>query len=184
MNNKLINVKTTQSNHIMHKDKLYESEEKSIIKEGCVFCRIVNKAEPAHIFWESEEFMAFLSIFPNTNGVSVVIPKKHYRSYAFDLPENVLIGLTLAARTVAKILDEKLDEVGRTGMVFEGFGIDHVHAKLFPLHGTGNMKEWQPIHSSIKTTFEQYPGYISSHDGPRADENQLKQLCGKLSENK
>jgi len=36
-----------------------------------------------------------------------VIPKMHYPNYAFDLPDGILTGLVLAAKTVGKLLDEK-----------------------------------------------------------------------------
>lgn len=130
-------------------------------------------------FWENDEYMAWLSPFPNTEGFSVVIPKKHYSSYAFDLPEDVLAGLVMAAKTVGKILDEKLGDVGRTGMIFEGFGVDHAHAKLFPMHGTKG-EDWKSFHSDVDKYFEQYEGYISSHDYKRADDEHLAKLVKKI----
>jgi histidine triad (HIT) family protein len=66
-------------------------------------------------------------------------------------------------------LDLKLKDVGRTAVVFEGFGVDHVHAKLFPLHGTSNMKKWKPIKSNVDKFFDKYEGYVSSHDYKPAD---------------
>ena len=149
--------------------------------QNCIFCNIVAGEAPAHKIWEDETHLAFLSIFPNTEGFSVVIPKKHYSSYAFDLPEDVLIELTLAAKKVAKLLDSKLDDVGRTGMIFEGFGVDHVHAKLFPMHGT-KMAEWQPLKSNVDKYFEKYEGYISSHDYKRGDDDKLADLAKKIRE--
>ena len=91
--------------------------------ENCIFCKIVKEEVPAHKIWEDEKHLAFLFIFPNTEGFSVVITKEHYPSYVFDLPEDILSGLVLASRKVAKLLDDKLDDVGRTGMIFEGFGV-------------------------------------------------------------
>lgn len=142
----------------------------------CIFCKIVTAKAPAHKIWEDEKHLAFLSIFPNTEGFSVVITKEHYSSYAFDLPEKVLTDLTLAAKKVGKLLDSKLEDVGRTGMIFEGFGVDHVHAKLFPMHGT-KMSEWKPIKSDIDKYFEKYEGYISSHDYKQADDEKLAELA-------
>ena len=118
----------------------------------CIFCKIARGEAPSHKIWEDEKHLAFLSIFPNTDGFSVVITKEHYPSYAFDLPLEVLSGLVLAAREVAKLLDAKLPDVGRTGMIFEGFGIDHVHAKLFPMHGT-KTEGWQPHKSDMYKYF-------------------------------
>jgi histidine triad (HIT) family protein len=148
--------------------------------DDCIFCRIVRGDAPAHVIWEDERHLAFLSIFPNTKGFSVVIPREHHSSYAFALPDDVLAGLVLAAKRVGRLLDERLEGVGRTGMIFEGFGVDHVHAKLFPMHGTGSMAEWREIGSDVDKYFERYEGYISSHDWKRADDAALAALAASI----
>ncbi len=148
--------------------------------DSCIFCDILHKKAPAHLVWEDADHIAFLSIFPNTEGVTVVIPKEHYSSYAFDLPDEVLCKLVIAAKTVARIIDAKLEDVGRTAMVFEGFGVNHIHAKLFPMHGTADLAEWKPIISTQEKYFNTYEGYISSHDGIRADDDELANLAEKL----
>ncbi len=147
---------------------------------NCIFCKIVSGEAPSHKIWEDDKHMAFLSIYPNTEGFSVVITKEHYPSYPFALPDDVLAGLTLAAKKVARLLDLKLDDVGRTGMVFEGFGVDHVHAKLFPMHGT-KISEWKQLKSNIDKYFDKYEGYISSHDYKREDDAKLSELAKKIS---
>lgn len=145
----------------------------------CIFCKIVKGEMPCHKIWEDERHLAFLSIFPNTEGFSVVITKEHYPSYAFDLPENVLVDLVLTSKKVAKLLDVRFEDVGRTGMIFEGFGVDHVHTKLFPMHGT-KMPKWKPLKSNVDKYFEKYEGYISSHDYKRADDEKLAELAKKI----
>lgn len=149
--------------------------------QDCIFCKIVSGEAPSHKIWENEKYMAFLSIFPNTEGFSVVITKEHYPSYPFDLPDDVLMGLVMAAKKTAKLLDSKLEDVGRTGMIFEGFGVDHVHAKLFPMHGT-KMKGWTELKSNVDKYFEKYEGYISSHDYKREDDSKLAELAKKIRE--
>lgn len=148
----------------------------------CIFCKIIRGEAPAHKIWEDEKHLAFLSIFPNTEGFSVVITKEHNPSYAFDNSDDVLSGLVLAAKKIAKLIDEKLPDVGRTGMILEGFGVDHLHAKLFPMHGTENIKEWKPIKSNVDKYFENYEGYISSHDFKRADDEMIATLAKKIRE--
>lgn len=81
-----------------------------------------------------------------------------------------LADLVLATQKVAKLLDKAFDDVGRTGMFFEGYGVDHVHSKLSPMHGTGDMTQWRPIESRQTQFFAQYEGYLSSHDHERADD--------------
>lgn len=150
--------------------------------KDCIFCKIVNGEMPSYKIWEDEKHLAFLSIFPNTKGFSVVIPKKHYSSYAFDAPEDVLKDLVIAAKTVGKLLDDKFEDVGRTGMMFEGVGVDHLHAKLFPMHGTKS-KDWKPIPPNVDKYFEKYEGYISSHDYKKASDEELTKTAEKIRNN-
>jgi len=150
--------------------------------ENCIFCKIVAGLSPCHKIWEDKKHIAFLSIFPNTEGFSVVIPKAHYSSYAFHLPDTVLTDLIIATKKVAHLLDKKLKDVGRTGMIFEGFGVDHVHAKLFPMHGTQQKGDWMRHASSVNKYFKIYEGYISSHDFTRADDAELALLAKKIRE--
>jgi len=67
-------------------------------------------------------------------------------------------------------------------MIFEGFGVDHLHCKLFPMHGTKDMTKWVPLKSNIDKYFEKYEGYISSHDYKRADDAKLAELARKIRE--
>jgi diadenosine tetraphosphate (Ap4A) HIT family hydrolase len=147
--------------------------------KNCIFCKIIKGELPSHKIWENKKHLAFLSIFPNTEGFSVVIPKKHYPSYAFDVSDKILADLVVASKKVGKLLDQKLSDVGRTGMIFEGFGVDHLHAKLFPMHGTKS-KNWKPRISKIDKYFQRYEGYISSHDCKRASDAKLKRLAEKI----
>ena len=145
----------------------------------CIFCKIVARKSPSHVIWEDAKHLAFLSIFPNTEGFSVVIPKAHYSSYLFDQPTEVISDLVFASGKVAKLLDRQLEDVGRTGMIFEGFGVDHLHAKLFPMHGT-KAAEWSQRKSNVSKYFDQYEGYISSHDFTRADDDVLAKLARQI----
>ena len=149
--------------------------------EDCIFCRIAHKKQQAYVIKEDDEHIAFLSIFPNTEGVTVVIPKKHYRSYVFELEETVLNKLMQFSKAVAKQLDEAFEDVGRTALVFEGFGIDHVHAKLFPMHGTQHLtQKWQAVSSPVNHFSKEYNGYISSHDCNQVSQEQLAQTALKI----
>jgi len=152
--------------------------------EDCIFCKIAKGEAPAHKIWEDGKHMAFLSIFPNTLGFTLVITKSHFPSYAFDNDDKVLADIVLATKKVAKLLDATFDDVGRSGMFFEGFGVDHLHTKLFPMHGIGKMKEWKPIESGSKmdTYFDKYPGYLSSNDSKRADDSELSKIADKIKE--
>ena len=147
---------------------------------SCIFCEIVAGNVPCHKIWEDDDHLAFLSIYPNTPGFSVVIPKRHIPSYLFAQNDDIVTTLVLASKRVALLLDEKLNGVARTGMIFEGYGVDHLHTKLFPMHGTGQDSEFKPIASSVDKYFDHYEGYISSHDYKREDDDVLAELATKI----
>lgn len=147
----------------------------------CIFCQIVTGDSPSYKVWEDDNHLAFLSIFPNTEGVTVVIPKKHHPSYLFDLEDEVITDLILASKKVGKLLDTKLEDVGRTGMIFEGFGVNHIHAKLFPMHGT-KQENWTAINSRVDKYFTHYEGYLSSHDYKQADDDNLRVTAEKITD--
>jgi len=155
--------------------------------QDCIFCQIVAGQIPCHKIWEDAEHLAFLSIFPNTEGFSVVIPKTHYPSYAFATSDEVLTKLVMATKKVARLLDASFPDVARCGMFFEGYGVDHLHSKLYPMHGTAkntaeNSSENLKVLESetFKAYFEIYPGYLCSNDAARADDQKLAELAEKI----
>ncbi len=152
----------------------------NLLMSECIFCQIVAGQSPSHTVWENDEYQAFLSIFPNTKGVTVVIPKAHHSSYVFEVPEDVMHGLMSASREVSQLLEKTFPDIARVAVVFEGFGVDHLHAKLFPLHGTSPMEKWERRASNVDVYFDQYQGYVSSHDFQRADDKELKALAAEI----
>ena len=90
--------------------------------EECLFCKIVKGESPVHKIWEDEEHLAFLSIYPNTLGASVVIPKKHFDSYAFHMPDDELAKLTIKSAIVGRLLDASFDA-----------SLTHITSKMIPV---------------------------------------------------
>ena len=151
--------------------------------DDCLFCKFVSGEIPCHKVWESDTHLAFLTIFPNTEGFTVVAAKDHLDSDALAQNSKVLTELVLAAQQVSYKLKAAFPDVGRVGLFFEGFGMNHLHAKLFPMHGTKPMSGWKRIASSDdihKKFFTQYEGYMSSHDGQRGDDTKLAKLAEKI----
>ena len=145
--------------------------------EDCIFCKIVKGEIPCFKVYEDKDFLAFLDINPNTKGMTIVVTKKHYPSYVFNMPEEVYEKFMKTVKKIAKILDKVLD-VKRTAMVMEGMGINHAHIKLYPLHGLE--EEFKEIWAEEKAFFDKYKGYITTQLGPRADDKKLEELAKKI----
>lgn len=68
-----------------------------------IFSKIISGEIPAYKVAETEEFLAFLDIFPLRKGHTLVIPKKEV-DYMFDLDDETLAGLHLFSKIVAKAI--------------------------------------------------------------------------------
>ncbi|MDB5258954.1 MAG: diadenosine tetraphosphate hydrolase [Candidatus Taylorbacteria bacterium] len=152
------------------------------IDDKCVFCEIVAGKLEAGIFWENDEFIAFLATYPSTEGFTCVIPKNHFGSDVLKLPSDVLQRFIVASKEAALVLENYYEDVGRVGVVMEGLGIDHAHIKLVPLHGTDYLKrgEWKQALSGKVFWFDKYEGWISSGDGPGVDVAKLVELANRI----
>jgi histidine triad (HIT) family protein len=96
-----------------------------------IFEKIAQREIPAHIFWENDEFMAFLDIRPMRRGHSLVVPKKNHGDYIFELDSDDYQKLMAATKEVAEILKEKL-KCERVFMWVQGLEVPHVHVHLIP----------------------------------------------------
>jgi hypothetical protein len=64
--------------------------------------------------------------------------------------------------------------VHRVAMVMEGMGVNHLHLKLYPLHGLE--EEWEEILAKEEQYFPRYEGYLSTQMGPKANMEALGAL--------
>jgi histidine triad (HIT) family protein len=108
-----------------------------------IFTKIANREIEAFIVHESEEFMAFLDIKPSVYGQTLVIPKQWRDSYVFNNDEEFMGRFMKYVRTVAKLLDERLGSE-RCLLMFEGYGVDHLHAKLYPVKSAQEAFDFSP----------------------------------------
>jgi len=130
----------------------------------CLFCQIVKGKLPAHKVWEDQDHLAFLSIFPNTEGFTVLVSKRHYPSNFALVSEKILSEMMIASKKVAQKLIKAFSDTERIGLVVEGEGVDHLHFKLIPMHES------------------QYSGFLTSKEGPRADDRKLAVIAQKIRE--
>gem|GEM_PF-278488 len=110
----------------------FTKEVKSLLMGDCVFCKIVRGEIPAEKIAEDNDFVAFLSITPVYDGLTVIATKQHYGSYLYQsLSDDLLTKMHLFACKVALLLDKSLG-CERCVQVMEGLEVNHAHIKLFP----------------------------------------------------
>lgn len=148
------------------------------MSEPTLFDKIVAGEIPSYKVWEDDNYLAFLTPWPNTPGFTVVVPKKNPGDNYIDVDDAAYTGLLLAARKVATLLRKALDTY-RVGLVIEGEGVPHLHAKLIPMHGLGKTTG---DHKPEPTFTEVYKGYLTTTDGPKMDDDQLKAIQQKIQE--
>ena len=96
-----------------------------------IFTKIVNGEIPCYKVAETEDFLAFLDVNPNTKGHTLCIPKQEVDKI-FDLDESTYNGLMSFSRKVALAL-EKTVACKRVGVSVIGLEVPHAHVHLIPL---------------------------------------------------
>ena len=142
-----------------------------------LFDKIIRDEIPNYKVWEDDKFLAFLTPFPNTPGLTVVIPKENPSDYVFNLEGDLYIDFLKATKTVANRLEKALG-VKRVALVFEGTGVAHVHAKLYPLYG--ELASQTDVWSDTTEFVEEYRGWITTLEGPHMDESRLKEIQSRI----
>lgn len=126
-----------------------------------IFSKIISGEIPCYKVAETEDFLAFLDIYPNAKGHTLCIPKKEVDKL-FDLGESTYDGLMAFSRTIALAI-EKAVPCLRVGMTVIGLEVPHAHVHLIPLNG---MEDAQFIKKEVQQTpeaFQATADAIASH---------------------
>jgi histidine triad (HIT) family protein len=111
----------------------------------CIFCRIVSEQFPAHIVYESENFICFLPIKLDVYGHTLVASKAHYCDIRDCPPE---LGADLFA-TVQTLFQRYRERIGATGFnLLNANGkdaeqsVEHFHFHFFPRFPDDGLSAW------------------------------------------
>jgi histidine triad (HIT) family protein len=107
-----------------------------------IFTKIINREIPAYIVAEDDNYIAFLDIMPLAKGHVLVVPKIEV-DYIFDLEDEVLAGLHVFAKKVAKAIDKTI-RCTRVGVAVIGLEVPHVHVHLIPLRSMDDINFSRP----------------------------------------
>ena len=103
--------------------------------EDCIFCKIVKGEIPSTKVYEDDICIAFMDIFPVTEGHCLLIPKEHYTNM-LDADSNVLehlvSRLSLLDRQVANVFEDAgILNVIANGK-YAGQEVPHLHFHIIP----------------------------------------------------
>jgi histidine triad (HIT) family protein len=102
-----------------------------------IFSKIVSGEIPCHKIAETDDFLAFLDVFPCAVGHTLVIPKKEV-DYIFDLSDEMYIGLMAFAKSIAPAIKNAVP-CKRVGVAIIGLEVPHAHVHLIPLNSMADM---------------------------------------------
>ena len=114
-----------------------------------IFTKIINGEIPCYKIAETNNFLAFLDVNPNSKGHTLCIPKVEVDKI-FDLDENTYSRLMTFSRQVA-IAIKKAIPCKRIGMTVIGLEVPHAHVHLIPLH---TMEDARFIQKKVMTSKE------------------------------
>ena len=131
----------------------------------CIFCKIAKKEIPSKIITETSKSIAFLDVFPLSQGHTLVIPKHHYEKVQ-DMTDIDNIDMF---NTVHKVISKVDKLTGATLLAIHngkgsGQEIPHVHVHLIP-------RESSDQAGSVHRMFE---------DTPKFSDEELDELCTKI----
>ncbi len=107
-----------------------------------IFTKIVHGEIPCYKVAETEEFLAFLDVFPLVKGHTLVIPKKEV-DYIFDLDDDLYKRLWAFSKKVAMTI-ESVIPCKRIGIAVIGLEVPHAHIHLIPVNSVGDINFAQP----------------------------------------
>lgn len=120
-------------------------------KMDCIFCKIVNGEISSYTLYEDDIVKVFLDVNPDTNGHTLIVPKKHYTDL-FDIDDNTLMHIMNTAKKINQLLSDKLHTDGLTLVQNNGLKqeVKHFHLHLKPQYkNEGKLLSVEEIYKKI-----------------------------------
>ncbi len=104
-------------------------------EENCIFCKIVRGEMPSSVVFEDEQSLAFMDVFPVTEGHCLLIPKIHYENM-FDVDPDVVAHLAKNLADLTRGVHKATGAQGVINIVANGEGagqeVPHLHFHAIP----------------------------------------------------
>jgi histidine triad (HIT) family protein len=101
-----------------------------------VFAKILRGELPCHRIYEDDDVLAFLDVFPQSRGHTLIVPKRSRARNLLELEDSEIAPLFTRAKMLMALLVAELDPVGVQLLQFNGGdggqSVFHVHVHLVP----------------------------------------------------
>jgi histidine triad (HIT) family protein len=101
-----------------------------------IFAKIIRGEAPCYKLYEDEDVLAFLDLFPQSRGHTLVIPKQAAARNLLEIDADNLCKVTLATQKVARAVAEELEPAGIQIAQFNGAPagqtVFHIHFHIVP----------------------------------------------------
>ncbi|WP_216894510.1 HIT family protein [Nocardia alni] len=101
-----------------------------------VFSAIIAGQLPGRFVWEDDEFVAFLTINPITQGHTLVVPRQEIDQWQ-DLPPEAFARINAVAQKIGQAVRAAWD-APRAGLLIAGLEVPHLHLHVFPAFELGD----------------------------------------------
>ena len=103
------------------------------MKDDCLFCKIIKKETPSFTLYEDDDLIVILDAFPDADGHTLIIPKKHCTDI-YELDDELLLKVFTKAKEITHKLMKKLGKDAITYVINYGDAqvIKHFHLHIIP----------------------------------------------------
>jgi len=117
----------------------------------CLFCKIINGEIPSKKLYEDDLVMVLMDAYPNVDGHTLIIPKKHYDTF-MDIPNDLLNHINAISKKYTNHIMERLNAKELTILVNYGNAqkIKHYHMHLLPNYGLRCEKDVNEVYEVLK----------------------------------
>jgi diadenosine tetraphosphate (Ap4A) HIT family hydrolase len=103
-----------------------------LVRMASLFTKIIDGELPGRFVYHDDEFVAFLTIAPVTQGHTLVVPRAEIDQWQ-DLDATVFNRLMAVSQLIGKAVRLAFN-APRAGLLIAGLEIPHLHVHVFPAY--------------------------------------------------
>jgi diadenosine tetraphosphate (Ap4A) HIT family hydrolase len=103
-----------------------------LVRMASLFTKVIKGELPGRFVYQDDEFVAFLTIAPVTQGHTLVVPRAEIDQWQ-DLDATVFNRLMAVSQLIGKAVRLAFN-APRAGLLIAGLEVPHLHVHVFPAY--------------------------------------------------